>query len=51
MSTSAFERPKRAIAMVEAVQKWSHLLIDKRFQIVTDQRSVSFMYDKKSREY
>ena len=40
---------KEATAIVEAVRKWSHLLTGKRFQIVTDQRSVSFMYDNKNR--
>ena len=33
---------------IEQVQKWSHWLTGKRFQIVTDQRSVSFMYDNKN---
>ena len=40
---------KEATAIVEAVRKWSHLLTGKRFQIVTDQHSVSFMYDNKNR--
>ena len=40
---------KEATAIVEAVRKWSHLLTAKRFQTVTDQRSVSFMYDNKNR--
>ena len=40
---------KEATAIVEAVRKWSHLLNGKRFQIVTDQRSISFMYDNKNR--
>ena len=39
---------KEATAIVEAVRKWSHFLTGKRFQIVTDQRSVSFMYDNKN---
>ena len=34
--------------MVETVRKWSHLLTGKRFQIVIDQRSVSFMLDNKN---
>ena len=41
---------KEATAIVEAVRKWSHLLTGKRFRIVTDQRSVSFMYDNKNCE-
>ena len=40
---------KEAIAIVKAVQKWSHLLTGKRFQMVTNQRAVSFMYDNKDR--
>ena len=40
---------KEATAIVEAVRKWSHLLTRKRFQIVFDQRPVSFMYDNKNR--
>ena len=36
---------KEALAIVEAVRKWAHLLTGRRFKIVTDQRSVAFMYD------
>ena len=35
---------KEALAIVEAVRKWAHLLTSRRFKIVTDQRSVAFMY-------
>ena len=38
---------KEAYAIVEALQKWKHLLIGKHFNLVTDQRSVSFMLDLK----
>ena len=34
-----------ACAMVEAIRKWAHLLSGRRFIAVTDQQSVSFMYD------
>ena len=40
---------KEATAVIEAVRKWSHLLTGRRFTLVTDQRSVAFMYDCKSR--
>jgi len=36
---------KEALAIVEAVRKWAHLLTGRRFKIVDDQRSVAFMYD------
>ena len=39
---------KEAAAIVEAVRKWSYLLIGRRFQLLTDQRSISFMYDNKN---
>ena len=38
---------KEACAIVEAVQKWSHYLYGRHFKLITDQRSVSFMYDRK----
>ena len=38
---------KEAYAIVEALRKWKHLLIGKHFNLVTDQRSVSFMLDLK----
>ena len=38
---------KEAYAIVEALQKWKHLLLGKYFNLVTDQRSVSFMLDLK----
>ena len=43
----AFE--KEATAIIEAVKKWSHLLSHNTFTLVTDQRSVSFMFDIRRR--
>ena len=37
---------KEALAIVEAIRKWRHLLICREFQLITDQRSVSFMFGK-----
>ena len=36
---------KEACAIGEAIRKWVHLLSGRRFTVVTDQQSVSFMYD------
>lgn len=38
---------KEAYAIVESLKKWRHYLIGKQFHLVTDQRSVSFMFDMK----
>ena len=38
---------KEAYAIVEALRKWRHLLIGKHFNLVPDQRSLSFMFDLK----
>ena len=38
---------KEASAIVEALRKWRHLLIGRHFILVTDQKSVSFMFDAK----
>ena len=35
---------KEAYAIVEAIRKWAHLLSSRRFTVVADQQSVSFMY-------
>ena len=40
---------KEAYAIVEAIRRWKHLLNRKRFTLITDARSVSFMYDSKKR--
>jgi len=37
---------KEATAIIEAVRKWAHFLKGRTFILVTDQRSVSFMFDK-----
>ena len=39
---------KEAYAIVEAIRKWRHYLINSHFKLVTDQKSVAFIYDKKS---
>ena len=39
---------KEATAITEAVRHWSHLLTGRLFKLITDQRSVAFMYDWKS---
>ncbi|CAM1308932.1 Uncharacterised protein r2_g1910 [Pycnogonum litorale] len=38
---------KEAYSIIESIRKWRHLLV-KHFTIVTDQRSVSFMFDRKA---
>ena len=40
---------KEATAIIEAVQKWEHLLVRQHFTIITDQRSVAFMLDNRKR--
>ncbi|XP_055891822.1 uncharacterized protein LOC129927331 [Biomphalaria glabrata] len=40
---------KEAYAIVESLRKWHHYLVGNRFTLVTDQRSVAFMYDKQSK--
>lgn len=37
---------KEAQAIVEAVKKWHYLLISKPFTLITDQKSVSFMFSE-----
>ena len=39
---------KEAYAIVEALRKWRHFLIGRRFTLLTDQKSVSFMFDSKN---
>ena len=36
---------KEAYAIVEALRKWKHFLLGRTFKLVTDQRSVAFMFD------
>ena len=37
---------KEAHAIIEAVRKWYHILVGKPFTLVTDQRSVSYIFNK-----
>nr|XP_045591172.1 uncharacterized protein LOC123753226 [Procambarus clarkii] len=39
---------KEAYAVVEALRKWRHYLTGRHFWLVTDQRSVAFMFNSKS---
>ncbi|KRZ72456.1 Retrovirus-related Pol polyprotein from transposon 17.6 [Trichinella papuae] len=38
---------KEAYAIVEAIRKWRHYLLGHHFYLITDQRSVAFMFDNK----
>lgn len=40
---------KEACAIVEAIRKWRHYLLGSHFKLITDQRSVAFMYDSLER--
>ena len=40
---------KEALAIIEAVRKWNHLLSHQMFTLITDQQSVSFMFDNRKR--
>ena len=40
---------KQATAIIEYICKWSSFLKEKHFSLVTDQHSISFMFDQKSR--
>ena len=40
---------KEATAIIEAVRKWSDFLLRREFHLITDQRSVAFMLDKRKR--
>ena len=40
---------KEEYAIVEVIRKWRHLLIGKHFKLITDQKSVSFMFNPKSK--
>ena len=39
---------KEASAIIESVRHWSHLLTGRLFKLITDQKSVAFMYNHKS---
>jgi hypothetical protein len=38
---------KEAHSIVEALKKWKHYLVGRHFTLITDQKSVSFMFDSK----
>ena len=38
---------KEALAIIESVRKWNHLLSRQPFTLITDQRSVSYMFDNR----
>ena len=42
---------KEAAAIVESIRTWRHFLISQKFKLITDQKSISFMFDnhKKSK--
>ncbi|XP_065679006.1 uncharacterized protein LOC136093720 [Hydra vulgaris] len=40
---------KEAVAIIEAVRKWRHLLLRNQFKLITDQRSVAFMFDNQKK--
>ena len=40
---------KEAYAIVEAIRKWRYLLLGKHFKLITDQKSVSLMFNPKSK--
>ena len=37
------------MAIIEAVRKWRHLLLRNQFKLITDQRSVAFMFDNRKK--
>ena len=40
---------KEAYAIVEAIRKWRHFLVNTHFRLITDQKSVSFIYDNRQK--
>ena len=36
---------KEAAAIFESIREWQHFLLGRKFKLVTDQRSISFMFD------
>ena len=38
---------KEAAAIIESIREWRHFLIGRRFQLITDQKSISYMFDTK----
>ena len=41
---------KEAMSIIESVRNWRHLLAPKKFTIITDQRSVSFMFNTQQKK-
>ena len=41
---------KEAMSIIESVRNWRHLLAPRKFTIVTDQRSISFMFNTTERK-
>ena len=39
---------KEAYAIVESLDEWKHFLLGHHFKLITDQRSVAFMFDQKN---
>ena len=40
---------KEAAAIVESIRAWRHFLLGRNFTVITDQKSVGYMYDRKRR--
>lgn len=40
---------KEACAIIESIRHWRHLLTGKHFKLITDQKSVSFMFDQNTK--
>ena len=40
---------KEAASIIEAVRKWGHYLYSRPFILITDQRSLAFMFDQRNR--
>ena len=38
---------KEAAAIVESIREWRHFLVGRKFKLITDQKSISFMFDNK----
>ena len=46
--TASNQFKEGSTTIVEAINKWRHFLLGRHFTLITDQRSVSFMYDTKN---
>ena len=40
---------KEAAAIVESIREWRHYLVGRKFELITDQKSISYMYDHRRR--